>query len=95
MTYLSRRDVTVIRPLIFLPEKYALSCFARAKPAGSAPNCDIAGHTKREEAKQARAAYAGLVPDFEEKFMHALSTTETYGLWTTCGSRATSGINAD
>ena len=24
---------------------------------------------------------AGLVPDFEEKFMHALSTTETYGLW--------------
>jgi hypothetical protein len=40
-----------------------------------------AGHTKREEAKLLIRHIAKLVPDFEEKFMHALSTTETYGLW--------------
>jgi hypothetical protein len=40
-----------------------------------------AGHTEREEAKQLIQHITGLVPDFEEKFMHALSTTETYGLW--------------
>ena len=81
MTYLSRRDVTVIRPLIFLPEKYALS-IARARNLPILPpNCSVAGHTKREEAKQLILHIAGLVPDFEEKFMHALSTTETYGLW--------------
>jgi len=81
VTYLSRRDVTVIRPLIFLPEKHALS-IARARELPILPaNCDIAGHTKREEAKQLVQHITGLVPDFEEKVMHALSTTETYGLW--------------
>ena len=45
------------------------------------PQCDIAGSTKRDEAKRLMQHIAGLVPDFEEKFMHALSTTETYGLW--------------
>jgi tRNA(Ile)-lysidine synthase TilS/MesJ len=73
--------VTVIRPLIFLPEKHALS-IARARELPVLPaNCDIAGHTKREEAKQLVQHITSLVPDFEEKFMHALSTTETYGLW--------------
>ena len=81
VTYLSRRDVTVIRPLIFLPEKYALSVSRARNLPVLPPNCDIAGHTKREEAKQLVQHMAGLVPDFEEKFMHALSTTETYGLW--------------
>ncbi|MCE5189145.1 MAG: tRNA 2-thiocytidine biosynthesis TtcA family protein [Eubacteriales bacterium] len=81
VTYLSRRDVTVIRPLIFLPEKYALSVARARNLPILPPNCDIAGHTKREEAKQLIQHIAGLVPDFEEKFMHALSTTETYGLW--------------
>ena len=81
VTYLSRRNVTVIRPLIFLPERYALSiAHARNLPI-LPPNCDVAGSTKREEAKQLIAHLCTLSPDFEEKFMHALSTTETYGLW--------------
>ena len=81
VTYLSRRDVTVIRPLVFLPEKHALSVARARNLPVLPPNCHIAGHTKREEAKQLVQHIAGLVPDFEEKFMHALSTTETYGLW--------------
>ncbi|NLI53602.1 MAG: tRNA 2-thiocytidine biosynthesis protein TtcA [Clostridiales bacterium] len=81
VTYLSRRDVTVIRPLIFLPEKHALSVARARNLPVLPPNCDISGSTKREEAKQLVQHIAGLVPDFEEKFMHALSTTETYGLW--------------
>ena len=81
VTYLSRRDVTVIRPLIFLPEKYALSVAKARNLPVLPPNCDIAGSTKREEAKQLVQHITTLVPDFEEKFMHALSTTETYGLW--------------
>lgn len=81
VTYLSRRDVTVIRPLIFLSEKYALSVARQRELPVLPPNCDVAGHTKREEAKQLIAHLCTLVPDFEEKFMHALSTTETYGLW--------------
>ncbi len=81
VTYLSRRNVTLIRPLVFLPEKYALSVAKARNLPVLPPNCDIAGGTKREEAKRLVAHLCTLVPDFEEKFMHALSTTETYGLW--------------
>ena len=81
VTYLSRRNVTIIRPLIFLPEKYALAVAKQRELPVLPPNCDIAGHTKREEAKRLVEHLCTLSPDFEEKFMHALSTTETYGLW--------------
>jgi tRNA 2-thiocytidine biosynthesis protein TtcA len=81
VTYLSRKDVTVIRPLIFLPEKYALAVAKQRNLPILPPNCAIAGHTKREEAKHLVEHLCTLSPDFEEKFMHALSTTETYGLW--------------
>ena len=81
VTYLGRRGVTVIRPLIFLPEKHALSVARQRGLPILPPNCDVAGHTKREETKQLIAHLCTLNPDFEEKFMHALSTTATYGLW--------------
>lgn len=81
ITHLSRRSITVIRPLIFLPERHALAVARQRNLPILPPHCDISGHTKREEAKQLIAHICTLVPDFEEKFMHALCTTETYGLW--------------
>ena len=81
VTYLSRSDVTIIRPLVFLPEKYALSVARARNLPVLPPNCHIAGHTKREEAKRLVEHLCALTPDFQEKFMHALTTTETYGLW--------------
>ena len=81
VTYLSRRNVTVIRPLVFLPERYALSVARQRELPVISANCSIAGHTKREESKEIIRYLSSLVPDFEEKFMHALGTPETYGLW--------------
>lgn len=81
VTHLSRRNVTVIRPLIFLPEKYALSVARQRELPILPPNCDIAGQTKREEARQLLQHLAKLVPDIEQKLLHALIHTETYGLW--------------
>ncbi len=81
VTYLSRSDVTVIRPLVFLPEKYALSVARqRALPVQKA-NCPAAGHTKREEAKELIKHLSTIVPDVEEKMIHAIANTEKYGLW--------------
>ncbi len=81
VTYLSRSDVTVIRPLVFLPEKYALSVARqRAYPVQKA-NCPAAGHTKREDAKDLIKHLSTLVPDVEEKLIHAIANTEKYGLW--------------
>lgn len=81
VTYLGRKDVTIIRPLIFLPEKYALSVARQRELPVLPPHCDIAGTTKREEAKQLIQHICTLVPDAEEKMMHAISSTETYRLW--------------
>lgn len=81
VTYLSRSDVTVIRPMVFLPEKYALSVAKqRCLPVQKA-NCPAAGYTKREEAKKLLQYLSTFVPDIEEKMIHAIANTEKYGLW--------------
>ena len=81
VTYLSRSDVTVIRPLVFLPEKHALSVARQRELPVQKANCPAAGHTKREEAKELIRYLSTLVPDVEEKMIHAIANTEKYGLW--------------
>ncbi len=81
VTYLSRSDVTVIRPLVFVPEKYCLSIAKQLELPILPPNCDIAGSTKREEAKELIKHLCTLVPDADVKLMHAIVNTDKYGLW--------------
>lgn len=81
VTYLSRTDITVIRPLVFLPEKYALSVARQRGLPVQKANCPAAGHTKREEAKELINYLTTLVPDAQEKLIHAIANTEKYGLW--------------
>ena len=95
VTYLGRRDVTLIRPLIFLPEKYALGVARQRQLPVLPPHCNIAGTTKREEAKEVIRYLCTIQPQFEEKFMHALSTTETYGLWDRMRLKPEGGRNHD
>ena len=81
ITYLSRKDITVIRPMIYVPEKYCLSVAKQLELPVLPPNCDIAGKTKREEAKELIKYLCTIVPDADVKMMHAITNTEKYGLW--------------
>ena len=81
VTYLSRSEVTIIRPLIFLPEWHAVSVARRLALPILPPGCDIAGHTKRDEARELLRHMGTLVPDVQDKLLHALENTEKYGLW--------------
>lgn len=81
VTYLSRSDLTVIRPMVFLPEKYALSVAKQRELPVQKANCPVAGGTKREEAKQLLQYLSRSVPDIEEKMIHAIANTDKYGLW--------------
>ncbi len=81
VTYLGRKDVTVIRPLVFLPEKQALSIANRLELPVRKPNCPVAGKTKREEMKDVMRFFTGLVPDAEERIMNAIADTHKYGMW--------------
>lgn len=51
-TYLSRRDITVIRPMIYAPEAYIKSLVRRLELPVVHNPCPADGNTKREEIKQ-------------------------------------------
>lgn len=81
VTYLSRKDVTVIRPLVFLPEKDALSVARKLELPVRKPLCPIAGETKREDMKDIIRYFTTLLPDADERIMNAIADTEKYGMW--------------
>lgn len=81
VTYLNRSGVTVIRPLVFLPEKNALSAARRLELPVCKPNCPVAGKTKREEMKNVLRYFTSILPDAPERIMTAISETEKYGMW--------------
>ena len=72
VTMLERSGITVIRPLILLPEGHCLSMAKKLGLPVIPPNCDVAGHTKREETKRMLLAMQRHVPDLQQKILHAL-----------------------
>lgn len=56
ISYLSRKDITVIRPLVFAPEHAVMSCAKRNNFTVVKSKCPADKHTDREAAKQMLAA---------------------------------------
>lgn len=81
VTYLGRKDITLIRPLVFFPEKEALATAKRLELPVQKPNCPVAGHTKREEMKQVMKYFSTIVPNPEVRIMNAIADTHKYGMW--------------
>ncbi|MDO4568217.1 MAG: tRNA 2-thiocytidine biosynthesis TtcA family protein [Clostridia bacterium] len=81
VTYLGRKDVTIIRPLVFLPEKYALGVARKLEVPIMKPHCPVAGHTTREEMKEVLRYFTTIMPDAPNRIMNAISGTEKYNLW--------------
>lgn len=80
-TYLSRSGVTVIRPLVYLPEKHIIHVRKKLDlPLVSNP-CPANGHTKRQEMKELLAQAAKQYPLIQERMLSALRNPEQYHLW--------------
>jgi len=81
VTYLSRTDLTVIRPLVYLPEKH-IRHMAKvlSLPVVQSP-CPANGHTRRQEMKELIASLARKYPNAPELMLSALKNEEQYGLW--------------
>lgn len=89
VTYLSRSNVTVIRPLIYLPEKHIRHVAAQlALPIVPSP-CPVNGHTRRQEMKELLASLAKRYPKAQELMLSALRNQDQYGLWWRGGGRET------
>ena len=81
VTYLSRQNLTVIRPFIYIPEELVAAVVReRALPVVASP-CPANGKTKRQDIKELLHALSLQFPDLHEKLLHALDNTEKYNLW--------------
>jgi len=80
-TYLSRTDLTVIRPFVYLPEKDIISAAKDlVLPIITSP-CPACGKTNRQKTKELITALSKDIPDIKEKLLGALANTEQYHLW--------------
>ena len=80
-TYLSRRNVTVIRPMVYVPEKHVIH-LARTLNLPVVKNpCPADGNSKREEIKALIASLCKTYPHLKDYMLSALQNTAQYGLW--------------
>ena len=80
-TYLSRKGVTVIRPMIYVPEKH-VKHMVRVLDLPVVKNpCPADGHSKREEIKSLIRTLSRDYPQIKDYMIAALRNTDQYGLW--------------
>ena len=81
VTYLSRSNITQIRPLVYLPEKHIIH-MARVLelPVVKSP-CPANGYTKRQEMKELLTMLSKQIPNVRELMLSALQNEAQYGLW--------------
>ncbi len=78
-TYLSRVDITVIRPLIYCDEQEIMRV-SKDYPILFNP-CPADKHTERERAKKLLASLKTFYPDIKEKIFSAIIHPERYNLY--------------
>ncbi len=79
VSYMSRSGITLIRPMVYIPERDIVS-FARDLPVVASP-CPANKHTERERVKQLLDELARDDPDIREKFANAIMHPDRYNLW--------------
>ncbi len=79
-TEMSRTGITVIRPLVYLPESHVKHMtHVLDLPVVESP-CPANGETRRAEMKELMRKLRQLYPDANERFLHALRQ-DRYDLW--------------
>ena len=79
-TYMSRTGITVIRPLVYLPESHVVHMQKELHlPVVHSP-CPVDGYTKRQEMHDLLRQLRHTYPDVTERILHALRQ-DRYDLW--------------
>ena len=80
-SYMSRSQLTVIRPMIFLPEKHVIHMQKVVDLPVVEKSCPVDGHTKRQEMKELLDELCRRYPTAREMMLRALRNHRQYGLW--------------
>ena len=76
-TYLTRTDITVIRPMIYVHEKDIIATAKTLNLPIVANNCPADGVTKRQTMKEEMLRFEVMNPTVKERMLHAI----TADLW--------------
>lgn len=90
-SYMSRADLTLIRPMVYVYEKDIISIVKKLDLPVIGNNCPADGHTKREDMKQLLTTLQASNPVVKERMQSAL----TNGLWAAYRIDNPSEINKD
>lgn len=74
-TYLSRADITVIRPMIYVQESDIIACANKLELPVVPNNCPADGITKRHTMKEEIERFSTMNPTVRERMLHAITTT--------------------
>ena len=80
-THMSRTGVTVIRPLVYMPEREIIHEQHRFSLPVLHNPCPANGHTKRQEMKELLGELGRRYPRMQENMLAALRNDAQYGLW--------------
>jgi tRNA 2-thiocytidine biosynthesis protein TtcA len=80
-TYMSRTGVTVIRPMVYMPEKDVLHMQRVLQLPVLPKSCPADGHTRRQEMKELLSELGRRYPHLQENMLSALKNEKQYSLW--------------
>ena len=80
-TYMSRSDITVIRPMVYMPEKEVIHMQKELSLPVQRNACPANGNTKRQEMKELLDELAKRYPSLRETMLSALKNDGQYSLW--------------
>ncbi len=81
VTYLDRKDITLIRPLIYVPESEIKTASKKMSLPILQNSCPADGRTKRQEMKELMDYITDIIPNAREQVLTALMNREQYNLW--------------
>ena len=80
-SFLDRKGITLIRPMVFLQEKITAKIVHNKRLPVLANPCPANKQTKREEMKDLVTELAGRYPEFRHRFLTGLKNFELDNLW--------------
>ena len=81
VTYMEDQDITVIRPMIYAPEKDVIHLARKFSVPVVKNPCPVDGHTTRQEIKELLDDLTRRYPRAKEYLLTALKDDQRYGLW--------------
>ncbi len=86
-TLMSRTGITVIRPMVYMPEKEVIHMQRKLELPVLHNPCPANGNTRRQEMKELLRELAKRYPNLEETMLSALKNDDQYSLWEKEGPR--------